>query len=308
MKINYQISKVEVIIYILVINFITALVYLLMKWRKRDLNCGIIMGIFMIICPLVGPAYLFFSWFVYKIYFERRNSHISIEELSLRKEKIEVISKPDMRSALNKVPLEEALIVSDKKSARKLLLDVLREDSNGSLNTILKAVEHQDTEVSHYAASTISDTIDEFKIREKQLRERYNKDKENIELCNEYVEYLNDFLSQKILSAPEQRLYCSLFEELIITMEKHLPSEISGELYNKLVCILLDIGENDKAKIWVEKALTNYEHELDSYKAGLRYYYINNERSKFLSLMEKLKKSDVLLDPDILELVRFYSH
>lgn len=308
MKTNYQMNKVEAIIYILVINFITALIYLFMKWRKKDLNCGIIMSIFMIICPLVGPTYLFFSWFVYKIYFKRRESDISIEELSLRKEKIEIILKPDMRSALNKVPLEEALIVSDKKSARKLLLDLLREDSTGSLNTILKAVEHQDTEVSHYAASAISDTINEFKIREKKLREKYDKDKENIQLCNEYVQYLNDFLSQKILSAPEQRLYCNLFEKLIITIEKHLPSEISGELYNKLVCILLDIGENDKAKVWVEKALTNYENELESYKAGLRYYYTNKDRSKFLSLMEKLKKSDVLLDPDILELVRFYSH
>jgi len=308
MENNYQGNKVEVICYILVVNFVIALIYLFIKWIKKDLNCGILMSVFMIICPLVGIVYLFFSWFVHEIYFKRRECNINIEELSLRKGKIEVTLKPDMRSALNKVPLEEALIVSDKKSVRKLLLDVLREDSNGSLKTIFKAIEHKDSEVSHYAASAISDTINEFKIREKQLREKYNKNKENVELCNEYAEYLISFLSQKILSAPEQRFYCSLFEDLIITIEEHLPAEISGELYNKLVCILLDIGENDKAKVWVEKALLNYENELESYKAGLRYYYINNDRSGFLLLMEKLKKSDVLLDHDILEMVRFFSH
>lgn len=308
MQTIYQGNKVEIIIYILVTNFIIALIYLLMKWIKKDLNCGIIMSIFMIICPLVGPLYLFFSWFVYEIYFKRRKMDISIEELSLRKEKIEVIIKPDMSSALNKVPLEEAFIVSDKKSARKLLLDVLREDSSGSLKTILKAVEHKDSEVSHYAASAISDIISEFKMREKQLRSKYNKDKGNDELCNEYVNYLNNFLSQKILSTAEQRLYCGLLEELVITIEEYLPCEISGGLYNKLVCILLDLGENDKAKVWAHKALINYENDLESYKAGLRYYYMKKDRSEFLSLLEKLKKSDVLLDHDILEMVRFFNH
>jgi len=308
MHANYQIDKAGIIFYIFVINFIVSLIYLVIKWIKKDLNCGILMSIFMIICPVVGPLYLFFSWLIYEIYFKRKAAEISIEELSLKKERIEVILKPDMKSALNKVPLEEALIVSDKKSTRKLLLDVLRENSEDSLSTIFKAVEHKDSEVSHYAATAISDIINEFKKREKQLREKYNKDKRNREICNEYANYLFDFLSQRILSTVEQRFYCDLFEKLVITMEEYLPSEISGELYNKLVSILLDLGENEKGKTWVEKALVNNENELESYKAGLKYYYVNNDRNKFLLLMEKLKKSDVLLDHDTLEMIRFFSH
>ena len=307
MQTNYEVYKVQLIICVLVINFIAALLYLFNEWKKKDLSRGIMMSIFIIICPLVAPAYLFFSWLVYEIYFKRRYSQISIDELSFRKDKIEVIQKPDMRSAFNKVPLEEALLVSDKKSTRKLLLDVLREDNNDYVNAILKALEHKDSEVSHYAASAISDTINEFKIKEKILREKYNKDKDNIELCNEYADYLYKYLSQKILSIPEQRLYCNLFEELVITMEENLPDKVTGALYNKLVCILLDLEENHKAKVWVEKTLSKNGNELDSYKAGLRYYYKNKDRSKFLMLMKKLKESDVILDHDILEMVRFFS-
>lgn len=308
MQYHNHMIKEELIIYILVFNSIIALIYLIIKWIKRDLSCGIIMSFFMIICPVVGPLYLFFSWFIYEIYFKRRDGNISIEELSLKKEKIDVLLKPDRIRALNKVPLEEALMISDKKSVRKLLLDVLREDSNGSVKAILKAVEHKDSEVSHYAASAISDSINEFKIREKQIRESYYEDKENVEICSTYIKYLSNFLSQNILSSAEQRYYCGLFEQLIITMEKFLPSEITGELYNKLVCILLDLGENEKAKVWVEKALHNNENELDSYKAGLRYYYMNEDRNKFLLLMKKLKKSDVFLDYETLEMIRFFSH
>lgn len=308
MQINYQIKKEDILIYILIINFVISLIYLFIKWINKDLKHGMIMSAFMIICPLIGPSYLFLSWCVYEIYFKRRSKDINIEELSLRKDKIEVISKPDLKNALNKVPLEEALIISDKKSARKLLLDVLKEDSEGSLKTILNAIEHKDVEVSHYAASAISNTINQFKVKEKRLREKYNKDKLNNQLCDEYIDYLNAFLSQKILPVHEQSLYCNLFEELVINIESHLPSEVSGELYNKLVCILLDLKEYDRAKIWVEKALSNNGDELESYKAALRYYYIMEDTSNFLSIMEKLKKSDVLLDHDILDMIRFFSH
>lgn len=305
---NYQIDKIDIILYILLINFIIALVYLFFKWMIKDLRGGIIMSFFIIICPLVGPLYLFFSWIVYEIYFKRKESKINLKELSFSKEKIKVLSKADMEIALNKVALEDALIVSDKNSVRKLLLDVVREDSSGSEKALLKALEHRDSEVSHYAASAISDIINEFKINEKELRDNYYKDMENSELCNKYVDFLNNFLLQKILSSAEQRIYCGLFEKLVLTMEKHLPSEVSGELYNKLVCILLQVGDEKKAEVWVEKALVNNENELASYKAGLRYYYTTENRNKFLLLLEKLKKSDVHLDHEMFEMVRFFSH
>lgn len=305
---SYEINKLETIIYIFAINSIFALIYFIIKCIKKDISRGIIMSIFMILCPIVGPLYLFLSRLVYEIYFKRRGANISIEELSLRKEKIEVILKPDMISALNKVPLEEALMVSDKESVRKLLLDVLREDSSGSVKAILKALEHKDSEVTHYAASAISDIIHEFKLKEKQLREEFGKDKDNIELSERYVDYLYNFLSQNILSTAEQKRYCNLFEELVITIEENLPSETSGELYNKLVIALLDIEEQDRAKIWVDKAIINNGNELDSYKAGLRYYYNFEDKSEFLTLLDKLKKSNVPLNHDTLDMVRFFSH
>jgi hypothetical protein len=308
MKINFaQMDKIEIIILIIICNFIISFIYFIIKCIKRDAFRGLIMGIFMIVCPVIGPFYLFFSWLIYAIYFKRNNSKVSIEELSLNKEKINVILKPDINSALNKVPIEEALIISDNKSVRKLLLDVLREDSKSSAKSILKAVEHKDSEVSHYAASAISDIINEFKIKEKQFREDYYIDKENVELSRRYVDYLYDFLEQNILSTAEQKLYCGMFEQLIITMKSCLPEEITGELYNKLICVLLSLEENDRAGFWVYHALNNNGNELGSYKAGLRYYYINENRREFLLLIDNLKKSDIVLDHEMLEMVRFYS-
>lgn len=303
-----QENKMQAIIFVLVFNSIVALIYLIIKVIKKDINCGIMMSIFIFICPLIGPLFLFLSWFLYEIYTKNNDTNINMEELSLNKEKVKIVLKPDITNALNKVPLEEALIVSDKKSVRNLLLEMLKEDSYGSLKSILKAVEYEDSEVSHYAATAISDSVNEFKIKEKKLRDNYNKDKRNNDLFSKYVGYLYNFLSQNILSSAEQRYYCGLFEELVVTVEKYLPYENFSELYNKLVCILLDLGDKEKAKAWVDKALIYYENELDSYKAGLRYYYVNDDKSNFLLLLNKLKESNVPLNRDTLEIIRFFSH
>lgn len=308
MLVDVQLYKLEPMMNVLVYNALVALIYLIIKLIRKDINRGLMMSIFIIICPLVGPLYLFLSWSIYYIYFRKRQKDVSLEELSLSKEKITVISKPEMNHALNKVPLEEALLISDQKNVRKVLLDMLKEDINASVGVIFKALEHNDSEVSHYAASAISDTINEFKKKEKQYRQKYSNEKENSTLCREYVEFLYDFLSHKILSYEEQKYYCNLFEELVITIKTYLPSEATGHLYYKLVCILTDLEENDKARFWVYHALYNNENDLGSYKAGLRYYYIKKDRRNFLLLMDKLKRSDVILDHETLEMVRFYSH
>lgn len=303
---DYNLSKIDIIIYIIIINSIIGFIYLIYKGIKKDLKIGVITWLFVSLCPIVGPIYLFFSWIIYALYFKRKDYYISKEELSLKKENIKVLLKPDMEDELNKVPLEEALIISDKKNARKLLLNVLKDDRNSSVKSILKAVEHNDTEVSHYAASAISDIINEFKTYEKTLRTQYYEDKHNNLLGNRYADYLYNFLSQNILSITEQKRYASLLEELILLMEEYLPLEVSGSLYYKIICILLDLGENQRAKFWIEKAISNNVDELDTYRARLRYHYMNQDNKEFIMLLEKLKKSDIIIDNELLEIVRFY--
>ena len=64
---------------------------------------------------------------------------------------------------INITPMQEALVVSDVKRRRKMLLDVLKKDIRRSLGSIAIALNNPDSETSHYAASVIMDALSEFR-------------------------------------------------------------------------------------------------------------------------------------------------
>lgn len=59
-------------------------------------------------------------------------------------------------------PLEESLAVSDKRNMRMLMLNVIRGDMQKSLESITMALNSEDSETSHYAASVLRDELNDF--------------------------------------------------------------------------------------------------------------------------------------------------
>lgn len=60
------------------------------------------------------------------------------------------------------VSLEEALEVTDKKSLRTLMLNVIRGDYQNSLASINLALNSEDSETAHYALSILQDVLNRF--------------------------------------------------------------------------------------------------------------------------------------------------
>lgn len=303
---NSSLSRLNIVIYILIANAVIAIAYLVARIIKKDHERGIIMSIFMILAPVVGVLYLFVSWAMFEIYFKRRAEEVNLEDLSMSKDKIEILKRNDIQQALNKVPIEEALIISDSKDTRRLLLDVFKDDREKYINSIYQATESEDGEVSHYAASAITDIIDKFKKKEKLLNTEYDKDKKDKEIGKEYWEYLSEFLMNKVLSPVEQERYARKLEMLIKKLEDNVMSVVTGELYYRMVLIFIALENLDRAELIVAKALKYKNKDLESYKAGLKLYYKKGEIEKLSRLVGELMDSPVRLDNETLEFIRFY--
>lgn len=297
----------NLVVCILIVNLLLGLIYFISRLIKKDYKRGLIMTIFIILTPPIGVIYLIVSWIIFQVYFKNRIGILSIEELSLRKDKIEMTVKDDFKSAIDKVPLEEALIVSESKDARRLILDILKEEKGDYINSIYSAIDNKDSEVSHYAAAAITDIMDKFKTKEKALGCDYRNDRHNKEIANAYINYLGDFLMTRILSSVEQKRYLELLEGAVIKIEEDIPKILRGYHYCVLINISIDLKLMDKAEYWVEKALANRKNELETYRAGLNFYYTNGDLTKFKNLLERLKSSDVRLDNETLEIIRFFS-
>lgn len=283
------------------------MIYLIIRLIKKDYKKGLMMSTLMILMPIIGPIYMFVSWLIYEFYFKNHQGILSLEELSLSKKRVEVMKKGNVEAALDKVPLEEALLISDDKDTRRLLLNILKYDTKGYISSIYKATDHEDSEVSHYAATSIADIVDKFKKEEKILRQHSLKNKADIVPIDAYWLYLSEFLKTKILPEPEQRRYLEFLEGIVVELEKDMPSKVTGELYYELVMMFISLEDMKKAEFWFRRAMVNRPEDLASYKAGLKFYYDNNERAKLLELMKDLRESSIRIDQETLEFIRFYN-
>lgn len=68
---NVDSEKLKIVIYIIIINTVISLMYLISRFIKKDYKRGVIMTLFIALTPPVGAIYLTVSWLMYIIYFKK---------------------------------------------------------------------------------------------------------------------------------------------------------------------------------------------------------------------------------------------
>ena len=110
----------------------------------------------MFLCPVVGPLF-FLAGLVFNKVFFRQN--VDLEDVIFSKERVKTHLRADEEREGNLVPIEEALAISDKDSLRTLVMNVVRGDVQNSLASISLALNSEDTETSHYAATVLRSAV-----------------------------------------------------------------------------------------------------------------------------------------------------
>ena len=296
-------TQEKVLLLIGIVNLVFAIIYFIVLVIKKDLTRAFLMLLFMIICPVIAPMFLLSSG-IQRILF--RNKDIDIENLSFRTDKLDMITEPDYEKEINIVPIEEALIISNNQEKRRVILDVLKADYEGSLEVISQGLENEDSETAHYVASVITDVKSNFKLNVQQMKEKIEKEPELTETIPLVLNYIHNFLTKKVLSEIEEITYIEQYELMLKQLFDNNINLVTGEMFKNVIGHLLSIGRKDNAASWGERAMQYRSEDLDTYKGLLRLYYETDDRVNFLELLSKLKKSNMEYDNECIELFNYY--
>lgn len=300
-------KSAEVILIILLINTIVAVFYFLyMTLIKINRNKGILAGLLILFCPVVALTFLCLSWAFYRILGLFGDKLIDPADLSFRKNKVQIKVGADIIQNSNYVPLEEILLLTSKKNKRDGFLTVLKDDAEEYLGIIKQGVNDEDSEISHYAASSLMDIIGRFKEKEKELYNLIEIEPTSIHKA-EYLNYVIPFLLEGILSITEIQ---KMMEKIELSMKKYTKSDfqvIKGEVIGKIALVWDRLGNRELANYWIKEALNIEPRGLEAYKAGLKYYYTTEEKDEFKNLLKNLKNTNIVIDNEVLELIRFFN-
>ena len=299
-------GRMRLFIILLVLNLLVVVVYLIwnhLRRKEKSLSTWMKAGM-MLLCPVVGPTFVFVAFWISRLFMLMS---MDLSDVVFSKERVETFIRPDEETEKNMVSLEEALEVTDKKSLRSFILNVIRGDYKNSLSSIALALNSEDTETAHYAASILQDVLSDFRVGVQEKYRTLDEDEEHIaENCINLLEYMNPVVEQKVLTDLEQRSMAERMDEVLQKAWTADRQKISSSVYEKVCQRLLEIEDYENCRKWCARAREHYPEALSSYTCQLKLFFSCGDRENFFRVMQELKESDITIDNETLELIRIF--
>lgn len=303
----YQILIVLIVNLLLVIIYIAW--YLLLK-KRQDRKGFLMKAYVMLICPIAGPVFLILSQTFYWLFYKLR---ADLSDVVFSKERVRSHVRADEEEGRSMVPLEEALAVSDSGSLRNLVMNVVRGDITKSLSAISLALNSEDSETSHYAASVLQDELNSFRFNVQKLylkiqdKEKDQEIEERADYAVMLLDYMNKVLAQHVFTDMEQTSFVNIMNEAGEILYTEAKDKITGKTYENLCMRLLEIRDYEQCEKWCLRGKEAYPNTLSSFTCLLKLYFSSGRKNEFFSVMDELKHSSVVVDKETLELIRTFS-
>lgn len=258
----------------------------------------------MILCPVVGIVFFAASHVLYLVFF---SEPVDLEDVIFSKERVRTHVRADEESERNMVPLEEAIAVTDTDGLRALMMNIVRGDTKKTLSAISLALNSEDTETAHYAASVLQDALNEFRITVQRQYQYIMEEEEDSVICaSRLVDYMNQVLEQRVLSDLEQKSYVQIMNELCELIYNDENVSMSSHQYEAICLRMLEIEDYTTCEKWCKRAQYEYPNTLSTYTCQLKLFFNSGQKERFFAVIEELKQSAIVIDSETLELMRVF--
>lgn len=169
----------------------------------------------------------------------------SLEGFGRREEIYDKYFVEEIEDANEVVPLEEALLINDSPTRRKLMMDILHKDPNQYLELLKQARFHNDMEVTHYATATIMELHREYELELQQCIKTYRSNPMYEPGIEDYVKAMKRYLDSGLLDEMMNKRYRDQYNDILTEIVKLQPEKKQ---------IHLEILDNDMKRQELTKA------------------------------------------------------
>lgn len=290
---------------VLIINFFIILCYV--TWhclvRRNSSKSMWIRVTVMFFCPVVGSGFFLLSFLFFKFFFQMP---VNLEDVIFSKERVRTYTHAEEDRERNIVSLEEAIEITDKEELRGLMLNVVRGDIQKSLSAISLALNSEDSETAHYAASVLQDALNHFRFNVQKQYLKLTQEKFQPDYAEAMLEYMNSVLEQRVFTELEQKTYVATMEEVAELLYVNSRESMTSSMFEAISLRLLETEDFEKCAKWCERAEYQYPNTLATYSCRLKLYFNSGQREKFFEVIRELKQSAVVIDSETLEMIRVF--
>jgi hypothetical protein len=275
---------------LLAIHGICCILIYILKKSKKLYSTDLVMPIIVFI-PFWGALS-----FILKEYLLRRDKQATkIIGIHTKKKLDKKFEHIDMDDSDHKTtaPLEEVIHISDEKTRRSLMLEILHKNPSEYLWMLQRASHSSDIEITHYATTTIMEIQSDYEKKLHDYERKLQIEPEESNIMLEYAELIMDYIGSGLVTGNILIIFRRQLAELLTKLSHQFPS-------NKKICFSciendLELKRIKRAAVLLGQAKQLWPEDEKVYMLYVSYYWQLQKGQEIQKILKQIKDSNIYL-------------
>jgi hypothetical protein len=238
-----------------------------------------------LLVPIFGPlAALMVEWISFS-----GNQGEKLDEILLQPLEDDILWKTikNHHEGGNIVPLEEALLINENETKRKMMLNALYDDPLKYLDVLVIASHNEDVETAHYATTTLSHSQRSFQVEIQRTRAAVDENPDNLKILDYYIALIEKYIDSGLLEEyllRNQRIAYSEALDNRLSIRKNDKTTLIKKLRNSIQ--LKEFGDAYKIS---DKLKNHWPEDEDVWNEVLRVCIEGKDKEKLQVTIDEIQ-------------------
>ena len=210
----------------------------------------------------------------------------------------------DMNKKVDIIPIKDALALNKVDIKRSLMIHALKDNAYEYVQITKELLGDDDTEIAHYAASSLTDINAKLMVLVQKSEAVYRKYPNDMELAKDYLKSVDNYLESGLIDDRDRKRFQY---DYLNTLEKVVAyEEASEDMLKKLINICLELGEINRAKTNCNTYFEKYPNSATPYILKAKIAYKSSDIEALQRAIKVLSESDILVTGEELKILRYW--
>lgn len=282
---------------------ITLSIVLILSYKKKILVDNFTLSSVIIISLFpIGGIFLVYAFLSDKKFFKVKKTS-PIEEDKIQRNYY-FLPDINVKSDSDIISLEDSLEISNLFYRRRTVLDMLKNEFNSYWDYLNIAIKNEDSEITHYAATSILQNKRNLESKMKEVKSNYLEYK-SIQNSINYYDVLSNQLKLPYIDKRTKHEY--ILESIdVLKFIVDNDENFNQEYITQLIELLLEIKDYECVKNYLHIFAKNYPPNEEKYLTLLNGFYLLGDKDNFKKYLSKLK-NERNLSKKTLDVIGYWS-
>lgn len=230
---------------------------------------------------------------------------IELEELHARADDYRMIRVEEEEETQEIVPLEEAILINDTETRRKLMLEILHQNPAQYIQLLQQARLNDDIEVTHYASTAMMEVQREYELelqkQERQLRQSPEDEKALLNCIRTLRRYIDSGLIDDEVLYIQRKRYADLLSKRM----EQAPDDKT--VFYAAADNCLELEDYSTGNTLIDSILEKWPEDENAWFLKLKYCQKTNDGDLLTYTVKEIRRRNIYLSPAGKQTLQFWS-